>query len=151
MSDVRLSVEGRGSRGPEGRTGPTGPTGPGDGGGTTGPTGPSGPSGGPTGSTGSTGATGATVTGPTGPSGPQDATRQTFRYTASGSEDPAGFPITLPTARADANYNAIVTCGVVADILAFSVSAQTTTEITVVPSGQPTAGDVYFVICEELT
>jgi hypothetical protein len=80
--------------------------------------------------------------------GPGAATRQSFIYTATGGENPAGFDINLPAGRPDVNYIAQVTCGPMAVpgiVLGFTVQSQTTALIHVVPTAQPTAGDVYYV------
>lgn len=74
----------------------------------------------------------------------------TARYTASGSETAAGFDINLTSlgiAQPSANYNAIVTGGGMAAVLAFDVdqSLNTTTKIHVIPTGDLTANDVLVI------
>lgn len=79
--------------------------------------------------------------------------RQTFRYVATGLEDPNGFDINLPAARLTTNYNAQVTGGGLTDQLTFDVpiALQTTTKITVRSSAVLTAGDVLLITAEDLT
>lgn len=126
----------------------------------TGPTGNTGP----IGTTGLTGAIGPTGTpGATGPTGAGSTLAslgiQSYRYVATGAENPAGFPIPLQTARADANYNAVAALGDVSDgfggVGAYALecppSSYTNTQFTCIPGAQPLAGDILLITIIPLT
>lgn len=83
---------------------------------------------------------------------PSGITIQTGRYTASGAEDPTGFPIVFaalaqPIVSPDANYNAIASGGGMAFVGSFDcpVTSYLSTGLTVVPTSVLTAGDVLII------
>ncbi len=76
--------------------------------------------------------------------------RQTFQYVATGAENPAGFPIAFPAARASTNYTADVTTGIAGNAYAFNLTAKAVGSITVA-GGPLTAGDVLQITVQDLT
>lgn len=116
----------RGHPGPRGRQGPPGPEGPT---GATGPTGPQGPQ------------------GPTGLSGVQ-----AFTYTVLGTEpNLSEITITLPIARADANYVVMVNAQNVLNVFAPDVTTKTNTNFLFIATGDLNAGDVIAFLVVPLT
>jgi hypothetical protein len=75
-----------------------------------------------------------------------------FTYTCTGSEDPDGFVVPLPTPRADTNFVAVAQCAGVTDIFGIDVpqASNTTTTITVRTTTTPTEGDVIAFVVSEI-
>lgn len=73
---------------------------------------------------------------------------QSYRYMATGAENPAGFIIPLQTVRTDALYNAFVSLGdtVIQYERACPPALYTNANFTCIPGTAPTAGDVLLVL-----
>lgn len=77
---------------------------------------------------------------------------QAFIYTASGSEDPAGFPVNLPVSMDPSkNYIVNITMGENTDELTFAAIVRTSTTITVEASAAPFSGDELLIFVKEVT
>lgn len=78
---------------------------------------------------------------------------QSYRYVATGSEDPLGFPIPLQTGRADANYNAVAVAGDTTEDYTIQnpPSGYTNTQFTCVTGTAPAAGDILLITITPLT
>ena len=78
------------------------------------------------------------------------ANAQNFKYTVQGG-DGSDFTVTLPAARADANYRIMATLvDVVAHVtMSFPVAGRTTSQFNCVTSGAVTAGDtIEFLVVD---